>query len=216
MAMCREDGEILMVNSQTEILFNSHRDKLISRNIRALVPGWRCPFLSGRYDDFGVSKTPAVQRGVELHAFPEGGGPFQAEFSFSPLITKEGMVVTCSIRDITERKKTEERIRELNTNLEERVLERAEALMRSNEEMQQFAYIASHDLQEPLRAVSIYAQLLAMRYQGQLDSEADRFIKFVVDGSERMQRLIHDLGLLSCGRSRHRLLHAHELRRGPR
>ena len=128
-----------------------------------------------------------------MHAFPEGRDPFQAEFSFSPLQTEEGVVVTCSIRDISERKKTEEHIRELNTNLEERVLERTEALMRSNEELQQFAYVASHDLQEPLRTVSIYAQLLAKRYQGQLAGDADQFIDFIVEGSERMEKLIHDL-----------------------
>jgi hypothetical protein len=181
MLVCREDGEIVMVNSQAEILFNSHRDKLISRSIRSLVPGW------------GPQSGQPAQRAIELLAYPDGRSPFQAEISFSPVQTEEGVVVTCSIRDITERKKTEERIRELNSNLEERVLERTEALMRSNEELQQFAYVASHDLQEPLRTVSIYAQLLAKRYQGQLAGDADQFIRFIVEGSERMEKLIHDL-----------------------
>jgi PAS domain S-box-containing protein len=193
MVMCREDGEIVMVNSETEILFNCPRDKLISRNIRSLVPNWQYRFHPGWQDDFGTPRLPPVQRGVELDAFPEGREPFQAEFSFSPLQTEEGVVVTCSIRDITERKRTEERIRELNTNLEERVLERTEALMRSNEELQQFAYVASHDLQEPLRTVSIYAQLLAKRYQDRLGTDAGQFIRFIVDGAERMEKLIHDL-----------------------
>jgi signal transduction histidine kinase/CheY-like chemotaxis protein len=193
MVMCREDGEIVMVNSQTEVLFNCQRDKLISRNIRALVPSWGYRFRPGWSDDFGSPAVQPVLRGIELHAFPEGREPFQAEFSFSPLQTEDGVVVTCSIRDITERKKTEERIRELNTNLEERVLERTEALMRSNEELQQFAYIASHDLQEPLRTVSIYAQLLAKRYRDKLGEDAGQFIRFIVEGSERMEKLIHDL-----------------------
>ncbi len=193
MVMCREDGEIVMVNSQTEILFNCPRERLISRNIRAVVPGWGYRVRPGWQDDFGVPRPPVVQRGIELHAYPEGREPFQAEFSFSPLQTEDGVVVTCSIRDITERKKTEERIRELNTNLEERVVERTEALLRSNEELQQFAYVASHDLQEPLRTVSIYAQLLAKRYQDRLDGNADQFIRFIVEGSQRMEKLIHDL-----------------------
>src|SRR5260370_38825143 len=72
-------------------------------------------------------------------------------------------------------------------------MERPEALLRSNEEWQQFEHVASHDLQEPLRTVSVYAQLLAKRYQGQLHDDADQFISFIVQGAERMEKLIHDI-----------------------
>lgn len=192
MLMCRDDGEILMVNSQSEVLFNCGRDKLISKNIKQLVPDWAPRFHPGWEDDDGSHIQP-LERGVELQALREDAGQFPVEISFSPLQTEEGVVITSAIRDISERKKSEAQIRELNATLEERVLERTNALMRSNEELQQFAYVASHDLQEPLRTVSIYAQLLAKRYKGQLQGDADQFINFIVENAGRMERLIHDL-----------------------
>ncbi|MGF1601152.1 MAG: PAS domain S-box protein [Thermosynechococcaceae cyanobacterium] len=84
--------------------------------------------------------------------------------------------------DVTELKQIEQQLKQANTEL-----------VRSNQELEQFAYVASHDLKEPLRMVTSFTQLLAQTYGGQLDADADKMIGFAVDGANRMQQLIDDL-----------------------
>ncbi len=93
------------------------------------------------------------------------------------------------VRDITGRKRAEE---ELVRSAQE-LARHSDELARSNAELQQFAYVASHDLQEPLRIISSYAQLLERRYEAKLDGDAKEFLDFIVDAAKRMQRLINDL-----------------------
>ncbi len=114
---------------------------------------------------------PGVEKWFEVSAYPSDTG------------------LSVYFRDITERKKNHERLKQLNKELEER----AEQLEATNEELEQFAYVASHDLQEPLRMVSSFLERLEKKYAGQLDDKAQQYIDFAVDGAQRMRRIILDL-----------------------
>jgi PAS domain S-box-containing protein len=183
MVVVDQQGEIVLLNLQAEKQFGYRRDELLGQRVSNIVPkGFAERLVADSLRSAEDALAQQIGTGIELTARRKDGSEFPIEIMLSPLESPDGVLVTAAIRDITARK-----------GAEAQLLNNVEELNRSNVELQQFAYIASHDLQEPLRMVASYTTLLARRYKGQLDADADDFISFAVDGATRMQHLIQDL-----------------------
>ncbi len=191
-------GNILEFNPAAEQMFGYSRDEAMGCVMADLIipARLRDDHRRGLSKYLTTGEGPILNRRIELTAMRKGGGEFPVDVAISRLPQEGPPLFTGYIRDITDRKRAESQLHEANLELVRRAahIERFnERLARSNEELKQFAYVASHDLQEPLRKVTSFCQMLRDEYGTILDGEARQYIDYAVDGALRMKTLVNDL-----------------------
>lgn len=188
MILTAPDGRITYANRQVEALFGYAPEEVVDQPVEMLIPErFRQAHPDHRAGYFSDPGTRPMGMGLELFGLRKDGTEFPVEISLAPLETSEGTLAMAAVRDMTDRREAEAEIEAYARRLEQ-----------SNEALEQFAHVVSHDLQEPIRMINSYLQLLTRRYEDQLDPEAREFVEFARDGAKRMQALI--LGLLGYAR----------------
>ena len=168
-----KDGIIKLVNAQAEKLFEYKRDDLLSQSISILIVD--------RHKNSGIDqgklffKLSQMHRLIlDVHGRKKNGHEFPIEINFGPLETEDGLLVSVAVRDISDRKYIKE-------------------LERKNIELEQFVYIASHDLQEPLNTITSFISLIEEEYKDKLDKEGGAYINYIRESANRMTMLITDI-----------------------
>ncbi|WP_264522179.1 PAS domain S-box protein [Flavobacterium sp. N1994] len=184
-------GIITFWNPEAEQIFGWNATEVVGRLLSDIIipESHRALHENGMKNYLKTGKGPALNVLLQFKAIRRDGEHFPIELTVLPIL-QDGEEFFCAfIRDISERKAYESRLIELNESLKKQKAE----LIVSNQELEQFAYIASHDLQEPLRMVSSFITLLNKKYGSNFDETATSYIDFALDGAKRMRLLILDL-----------------------
>lgn len=194
MVIVDQNGHVVLANAQTEKLFAYTREELVGQPVEMLIPDRFRPGHGEHRASF--ARAPQVRpmgAGLELYGRRKDGSEIPVEISLSPMHTEEGVLVTAAIRDVTERRRAEAEVRELNRALNERIAELGEL----NRELEAFTYSVSHDLRGPLRHIDGFARILMEDYEAGLPLEAQKYLRRVVEGARNMGHLVDDLLNLS-------------------
>jgi PAS domain S-box-containing protein len=192
MIMVDSAGTMVLVNEETERLFGYERNELLSRKVETLIPERyrpRHPEVRTQYMTSPESRRMGAGR--DLFGVRKDGSEFPIEIGLNPVRTDEGSFVLAAVLDLSERKRAQADL--LRSN---------EALEVSNLELQQFAYIASHDLQTPLRSIAGFSEILREELAGALSKESDDYLQRIISNVQRMQTLVQDLLSISRVESR--------------
>lgn len=176
--MANQNGRIVQVNVKAERYFGYDRTELIGQYADLLVPARFRELPSGDLFAPRLEPVGAVD-GLDLFGLRKDGSEFPIEIAVQPIVTERDVMVLIAISDVTMQKEAEAALKKA-----------ARDLQRSNGDLSQFAYVASHDLKEPLRKVSSFCQLLRDRCSERLDADGLRYVDYAVDGAQRMQALI--------------------------
>ena len=190
----RGDQSITLVNQQAERLFGYEREEMLGQPLEILLPERYCHTHAGHFTDyFANPEFRAMSSGLELYAVKKDGSEFPVEISLRPLTTDDGLLISSTIRDVSDHINAKKKIEQLNSELEIRVDERTRELGIANQELEAFAYSVSHDLRAPLRIINGYVEALLEDMGKELDGASRNYLDRIAAGIRRMGQLIDDM-----------------------